>query len=51
VAEGTPADVVALHQDRSAKRRAKAKEAGVFGKAVKQPGAPGRGRGRRRRER
>jgi ABC-type polysaccharide/polyol phosphate transport system ATPase subunit len=51
VAEGTPADVVALHQDRSAERRAKAKEAGVFGKAVKQPGAPGRGRGRRRRER
>ncbi len=51
VAEGSPADVVALHQDRSAERRAAAKAAGVFGAAGKEPKAPGRGRGRRRRQR
>ena len=51
VAEGPPADVVELHQERSAERRAAAKAAGVFGAASKQPKAPGRGRGRRRRER
>lgn len=49
VAEGSPADVVALHQDRSAERRAAAKAAGVFGTAGKERKAPGRGRGRRSR--
>jgi ABC-type polysaccharide/polyol phosphate transport system ATPase subunit len=51
VAEGSPGDVVQLHQERSAERRAAAKAAGVFGAAGKEPKAPGRGRGRRRRER
>ena len=51
VAEGEPNEVVELHQERSAERRAAAKAAGVFGAASKVPKAPGRGRGRRRRER
>jgi len=43
VAEGTPADVVALHQERSAERRAAALQAGVFSRAGKER-RPGRGR-------
>jgi ABC-2 type transport system ATP-binding protein len=44
VAEGTPGDVVDLHQERSAERRAAAQAAGVFSTAGKER----RGRGRRR---
>jgi ABC-type polysaccharide/polyol phosphate transport system ATPase subunit len=51
VAEGSPNDVVEMHQERSAERRAAAKAAGVFGAAGKPPKTPGRSGGRRRRER
>jgi hypothetical protein len=43
VAEGTPDDVVAMHEERSAQRRAEAAAAGIFLKADARPG------GRRRR--
>jgi len=39
VMEGEPADVVALHQERSAQRRAEQKAAGVFGAAKAPPAA------------
>jgi len=48
VVEGSPADVVQAHQERSAERRAAAAAAGVFVAAAKER-APGRGRRRRRR--
>jgi ABC-2 type transport system ATP-binding protein len=48
VAEGTPDEVVAMHRERSAERRAEAAAAGVFGRA-KPERVRGAGRGRRRR--
>jgi ABC-type polysaccharide/polyol phosphate transport system ATPase subunit len=41
VAHGAPPDVIAIHQQRSAERRAAAREAGVFQK-VREPRGPGR---------
>ena len=46
VLEGTPDDVVAQHQERSARRQAEAAAAGVFGKADKDRVAGGRRRRR-----
>jgi ABC-type polysaccharide/polyol phosphate transport system ATPase subunit len=43
VAEGTPDDVVAEHQERSARRRAEQLEAGVFAQAKAVPRRSGRG--------
>ena len=48
VAEGDPTDIVAMHQERSAERRAAAREAGVFSAAGKERQPGGRGRRRRR---
>jgi ABC-type polysaccharide/polyol phosphate transport system ATPase subunit len=48
VAEGAPADIVAMHQERSAQRRAAAKQAGVFSTVAKERKPGARGRRRRR---